>query len=87
MLNRDEKAARRAANKKDKKYAAEISSLIRLTDDEIMRLFPSRSEKVQLLELLQIVTANTDENEKIVKLKENIDNLACVAIKLVELLA
>lgn len=86
MPNRYEEAARRAAEKTDEEYASEISSLTRLKDSEINRLFPTRADKDGLLEFLSIVNSATNENEKIVKLKKNIDNLAGTVIKLVKLL-
>lgn len=86
MPNRYEEAAKRAANTTNEEYASEISSLTRLKDSEINRLFPTRADKDGLLELLSIVNSVTNENEKIVKLKKNIDNLAGTVIKLVKLL-
>lgn len=86
MSNPYEETARRAANATNEKYSSEISSLCRLKDEEINQLFPERADKDRLLELLKVVNATTDENEKVAKLKENIENLAGTVIKLLKIL-
>ncbi len=87
MPNPFEDVARRAAEATDKQYASELSSLCRLKDDEIKRYFPAREDKNALLELLKIVKSATDENEKVVHLKDNIDKFAGIVVKLVKILA
>ncbi len=87
MPNPFEDVARRAAEATDKQYASELSSLCRLTDAEIKKYFPAREDKDALLELLKVVRAATDENEKMVRLKENIDKFAGIVVKLVKVLA
>lgn len=87
MPNPFEDAARRAAEATDKQYASELSSLCRLTDAEIKKYFPAREDKDTLLELLKVVKAATDENEKVARLKENVDRFAGIVVKLVKILA
>lgn len=87
MPNPFEDAARRAAEATDKQYASELSSLCRLTDAEIKKYFPERADKDALLDLLKVVKAATDENEKLVHLKNNIDRFAGIVVKLVKILA
>jgi hypothetical protein len=77
-----EKAAREAAKATDEKYSSILSSLCRLKDDEISHLFPDREDKDKLLELIQIVNDATNENQKIVKLKENIDSFGKIIIRI-----
>jgi len=81
-----EDAARRAAELTDEKYASEISSLCRLKDSEINQLFPKRSDKDSLLELLNIVNGATEENKKVIEFKNNIDRLGAVAVRLIKFL-
>ena len=81
-----EDAARRAAELTDEKYASEISSLCRFKDEEINQLFPKRSDKDSLLELLKVVNSATEENEKVKEFKENIENLGSVAVRLIKFL-
>lgn len=87
MANPFEEAAHRTAEATDKQYASELSSLCRLTDVEIEKYFPARGDKDALLELLNAVKGATDENEKIGKLKDNIDRFAGTVLKLVKILA
>ena len=77
----------RAAEATDKRYASEISSLCRLNDGEIKKYFPAKEDKDTLVELLKAVKSGTDENEGILKLKDNIDRFAGVVVRLVKVLA
>lgn len=82
-----EQAAKDAAAKTNEALGQELSGLTRLTDAELAKLFPERADKEHLAQLLEIVNSATDENEKIVRLKKNIDALGRVAIRLVKALA
>jgi hypothetical protein len=84
MSNPFREAAERAAEKTNIEYASKISNLTRLTDKEIGKLFPARTDKNRLMELLAIVNDSTNKNQKIIKLKKNIDTLAPVVLKLVK---
>ena len=74
-----------AAQKTDAQLASEISSLTRLKDEEISNLFPDKPDKEKLLKLLEIVNSATEENQKILQLKSNIEGIAGTVIKLVKL--
>ena len=87
MPNPFEQAAAAAATATDEQYASQISSLCRLRDDEIHNLFPKREDKIALLDLLNVVKTATDENEQVVKLRDNIDRFAGIVVKLVKTLA
>lgn len=82
-----ERAAIEAAEKTNRELADELSGLTRLTNRQIQRLFPTRADKKRLTELLVIVNSATEENEKILRLKENLQELGGVVIKLVKTLA
>ncbi len=84
-MGRFDEILKKSADKTDKQLASEISSLTRLTDYEISTLFPQRSDQEKLLKLLAIVQSETEENEKINKLKMNIEDLAGTAIKLIKI--
>ncbi len=79
-------AAKEAQQQTDEKYKNVISSLTRLTDDEIDKFFPERMDKDKLLELMDLVNQGTSENEKILKLKENAEKFGAIAFKLLKLL-
>lgn len=79
-------AARRAQQQTDEEYKSVISSLTRLTDEEIDKLFPEKSDKDKLMELLTLVNAETTANQKIIKLKENAEKFSAVMLKLIKVL-
>lgn len=85
--NKYSEAARKAQIQTDEDYAGVISSLIRLTNDDVEKLFPEKPDKDKLMELLAIVNSGTNQNEKIVKLKENGEKFGVIMIKLLKLLA
>jgi hypothetical protein len=83
-MGRFEGILKNSAEKTDKEFVSDISSLTSLSDDEINSLFPQRSDQEKLLKLLAIVQGATDENEMINKLKMNLDELAGTALKLIK---
>ena len=80
-------AARRAQTRTNEEYVGVISSLTRLKDDDVEKLFPEKSDKDKLMELLAIVNSETSQNEKIAQLKENGEKFGAVLIKVLKLLA
>jgi len=71
-----------AADETDAQLASQISSLTRMMDEEIQRLFPNTTDKKKLVKLIQIVNQSTDENQRTARLIDNIQELAGTAIKL-----
>lgn len=86
LENKYAAAARKAQEQTDEKYKNVISSLTRLTDEEIEKFFPERRDKDKLLELMDLVNQETSENEKITKLKDNAEKFGAIALKLIKLL-
>lgn len=84
--NKYSAAARKAQQQTDEKYKNVISSLTRLTDEEIDNFFPERVDKDNLLQLMEIVNEETTENEKVLKLKENAEKFGSIALKLIKLM-
>lgn len=74
------------AAKTNAELASDISSLTSLKDSQINYLFPTKSDKENLLRLLSVVNSSTSENDKINQLKKNFDDLASTVIKLVKVL-
>ena len=81
------KAAEGAAKQTDEELMDEISRLCRLKTEEIIKLFPKKSDKTRLLQLLSIVNDSTSKNQKETKLKNNIEEFAGVVLKLLSVLA
>lgn len=79
-------AADRAAQLTNEQLTMQISSLTKLKKEEIETLFPERADKERLGQLISIVKDATSENEQVSKLKDNIENLAGTAVKLLRFL-
>jgi len=75
-----------AENLTNKELDAKISSLIRLKDTELVKFFPTKTDKEKLIKLMQIVQAATSDSVKKNKLVENISDVADTVVKLLMIL-
>lgn len=73
-----------AATQTSKRLASQASSITRLTDDEIVELFPKPADVQRLKQLMEIVKLAENENQKINRLVANIADLAGVTVTLLE---
>jgi hypothetical protein len=73
-----------AAQKTDDKLAGQISSLTRLTDAEIKKLFPKSGDAKKLVALMQIVKSAETRNKKISNIVENSEKFAGIVLKLLD---
>ena len=71
-----------AEQKTDEKLAGQISSLTRMTDEEIHELFPKAADAKKLVELMQIVNSAEDQNTKINNVVANSEKFAGVMVTL-----
>jgi hypothetical protein len=71
-----------AAKKTDAKLAGQISSLTRMTDAEIKKLFPKATDAKKLVELMTIVKSAQTENDKINAIVANSEKFAGVVVTL-----
>jgi len=72
-----------AAEDTDEELATEMSSITKLTNEEIKELFPKPSDTQKLFELIRLVNEDTEKNEKINKLVANSEKFADIVITLV----
>ena len=72
-----------AADDTDEELATEMSSITRLTNEEIKELFPRPSDAQKLFELIRLVNEDTEKNEKINNLVANSEKFADILITLV----
>ena len=77
-----DKAIENAGKRTDQKLASRISSVTRLTDEEIMKLFPAPADVEKLKNLMLIVNSAEEKNRKTAKLISNIQELAGTVITL-----
>jgi hypothetical protein len=73
-----------ASKKTKSEFADELSSYTQLTKEEISALFPKKSDREELLALVEIVNSATDENEKKAKIAEKIGKVSGAVVKLVK---
>lgn len=73
-----------AGKKTDNKLAGMISSITRLTDDEIKKLFPDPADVKKLAELMEIVKRADDRNKRINKIVKNAEDFGGVILTLLE---
>jgi hypothetical protein len=75
-----------AARKTNEQLDTEISSLTRLTEEEVERLFPTRADKAKLARLMGIVRGAENRNRKARRLVDEAEDLAGTVIRLLEAL-
>jgi hypothetical protein len=76
-----DKAAEEAAKTTDESLAGEQAKVASLSWEQLKQMLPSPSDKKQLEELMKVVTAATDHNEKVASLTRNIGSLAGIIVK------
>ncbi len=79
-----DEAIETAGERTDAKLASIMSSITRLTDDEIADLFPQPADVERLKELMKVVKSADDRNIKINSIIENSEKFAGVIITLLE---
>jgi len=73
-----------AARRTDDRLASKISSVTRMTEEEIKELFPKPADVEKLAELMKIVSSATDRNTKINNIVSNAEGFAGVILTLLE---
>jgi hypothetical protein len=72
------------AQRSDDRLASRISSVTRMTDEEVKELFPEPADAKKLAELMKVVNAATDRNTKINNIISNAEDFAGVILTLLE---
>ena len=70
------------AEKTDEELASKISSLTKMTDEEVKELFPNQADAKKLVELMKIVKSSEDQNTKINKISSNAKEFSGVILTL-----
>lgn len=73
-----------AKQRTNDKLAGTISSLTRLTDSEIKKLFPTPADVEQLVTLMKVVRSADDRNKKINQIVKNVNGMAGAILTLVD---
>lgn len=73
-----------AANETDDALASRISSITRMTDEEVKELFPNPADVKKLAELMKIVKSDEDRNVKINNIVDNAQQFSGVVLTLLQ---
>lgn len=76
-------AIQTGADNTNKKLYSKISSVTKLTDEEISEMLPDKADIKKLSKLMSIVKATEDNNIKAKKLADNVEELGAITIKLI----
>jgi hypothetical protein len=71
-----------AGEKTDRKLAGKISTITRMTDDEVKKLFPDPGDVKKLAELMEIVKRAGDRNDKVNKIVSNAEEFGGIILTL-----
>lgn len=71
-----------SANETDEQLASKVSSLTRMTDDEVKEFFPNPADAKKLVKLMKIVKSSEDRNIKINKIVSNSEEFSGVVLTL-----
>ncbi|MBI5582108.1 MAG: hypothetical protein HY895_23365 [Deltaproteobacteria bacterium] len=74
----------KAVERTDAKLASKISSITRLTDEEIQKLFPEPADVKKLAELMRIVNGAEARNKKINQIVNNSEAFAGIILDLLK---
>lgn len=70
------------ANETDEELASKISSLTKMTDEEVKELFPNTADAKKLVQLMKIVKSSEDRNTKINNIVSNAQEFSGVMLTL-----
>lgn len=79
-----DKAITNAGDDTSQELASQISSVTRLTDEEIQTLLPVPEDVRKMAELIKIVKSAEDDNVKARRLMDQIQELGEVTIKIID---
>lgn len=77
-----DRAIKAAGDRTDEKLASRISSVTRLTDEEIQELFPDPADVKRLKDLMKVVKSAGDRNDKINTIVSNAEEFGGVILTL-----
>jgi hypothetical protein len=76
--------AQDAANETDNALSSRISSVTRLTDEEIEELFPIAADAEKLAKLIKAVKTADDKNKKLNEIMSNSEEVAGILVRLID---
>jgi hypothetical protein len=82
---RFERISREARQSTNRALARELSALTFLTESDVGRLLPRKVDKERFGTLMAIVAADTDDNAKVAALRENLDEVGGILVRILKL--
>lgn len=73
-----------SAEATDDKLASRISSITRMTDDEVKELFPRPADVKQLNALMKIVKSSEERNKKVERIVANAEGFGDILLTLLQ---
>jgi hypothetical protein len=83
---RFQRISREARESTNRALEGEISSLTFLSEDDVQRLLPRKRDKESFGRLMAIVASRTDEGAKVAAIRENLDEVGRVLVRVLKLL-
>lgn len=83
---RFERISSQAREQTNRALADEISSLTFLTEEDVERILPRKVDKEHFGTIMSIVAARTDDNTKVAALRDNLDEVGRVLVRILKLL-
>jgi hypothetical protein len=77
-------AADESAAATDQKYTQEIAGFVKLSQESIAALFPTPTDKQNLMKLIDIVRNSTSDMDVLPKLADTASGIGLAAIKLIK---
>ena len=84
MENRFREAAIKARQMTNKQLATEIASLTKLTRDDLNELLPEKKDKEAFVQLMNTVQDETDMDNKLAYLRDNMQTAGTIMFKLLK---
>ena len=73
-----------SAEATDEKLASKISSITRMTDDEVQELFPDPADVKKLADLMKIIKSAEERNTKLNNIVSNAEKFGGIVLTLLE---
>jgi hypothetical protein len=73
-----------AAKNSREQFAERLSSYTNLTAEEVAKLFPKKSDREELIELMKIVNSAATENQKKARIVKHIGKVSGAVVKVVK---
>lgn len=84
LVNNFDQLSDRAKKEADDEVGDKISSVTRMSKEEVKELFPERGDQKKLAELMQIVRSADNHNKKVNAVIDRAEDFSGVVVKLLD---